>query len=114
LLEKWEANEDVTEWTIYLKQGITFNNGDTLTADDVIFTMNEWLNPDVGSSMLGLISYWGGTQNIEKVDDYTIKLHLDSGNIGVPEHLFHYPAAILHRSFEATSSSNRSVRADSP
>ncbi len=100
LLEKWEANEDVTEWTIYLKQGITFNNGDTLTADDVIFTMNEWLNPDVGSSMLGLISYWGGTQNIEKVDDYTIKLHLDSGNIGVPEHLFHYPAAILHRSFE--------------
>lgn len=100
LLDKWEASEDVSTWTLFLKRGITFNNGDELMADDVIFTMNEWLNPDVGSSMLGLLSYLGGTQNIEKVDDYTIMLHLDSPNIGVPENLFHYPGCILHRSFE--------------
>ncbi len=28
LLDSWEANDDVTEWTLYLQQGITFNNGD--------------------------------------------------------------------------------------
>jgi peptide/nickel transport system substrate-binding protein len=100
LLEKWEASEDVKTWTLYLNKGVKFNNGDELTADDVIFTFGEWLNPDVGSSMLGLLSYLSGTQDVEKVDDYTIRLNLKEPNIGVPEHLFHYPAIILHRSFE--------------
>src|SRR5690606_32597641 len=53
LLDRWEASDDVKTWDLYLKQGVTFNNGDTLTADDVMFTFGEWLNPDVGSSMLG-------------------------------------------------------------
>lgn len=100
LLDRWEASDDVQTWDLYLKQGILFNNGDELTADDVIFTFGEWLNPDIGSSMLGLLSYLGGIQNVEKVDDYHIRLNLDSPNIGVPEHLFHYPAIILHRNFE--------------
>jgi len=100
LLESWEANEDVTEWTLNLRQGIKFNNGDELTTEDVIFSFSEWLNPDVGSSILSLMSYLRGMEDVEKVDDYTIKLHLQSPNIGVPEHLFHYPAIILHRGFE--------------
>ncbi|RME98947.1 MAG: ABC transporter substrate-binding protein [Chloroflexi bacterium] len=100
LLDRWEASDDVKTWDLYLKQGIKFNNGDDLTADDVMFTFGEWLNEDIGSSMLGLLSYLGGIQNVEKVDDYHIRLNLDSPNIGVPEHLFHYPAIILPRNFE--------------
>jgi peptide/nickel transport system substrate-binding protein len=100
LLESWEASDDVQTWTLNLRQGILFNNGDELTADDVLFTMGQWLDEDIGSSMLGLISYWGGMNNVEKVDDYTIRLNLNTPNIGVPEHLFHYPAIILHRGFE--------------
>ncbi|HMQ51386.1 MAG TPA: ABC transporter substrate-binding protein [Anaerolineae bacterium] len=100
LLERWEASEDVKTWDLYLRQGIKFNNGDELTADDVMFTFGEWLNPDVGSSMLGLLSYLSGMQDVEKVDDYHIRLNLQTPNIGVPEHLFHYPAIVLHRNFE--------------
>jgi len=100
LLDRWEANDDVTEWTLYLKEGIKFNNGDELTMDDVMFSFSQWLDEDVGSSMLGLLTYLDGMDSIEKVDDYTLKLHLNAGNIGVPEHLFHYPAVILHRDFE--------------
>ena len=100
LLDSWEANDDVTVWDLFLKEGIKFNNGDVLTTDDVMFTFGEWLNEDVGSSMLGLLSYLNGMQDVEKVDDHHIRLHLQSGNIGVPEHLFHYPAVILHRDFE--------------
>ena len=99
LLDRWEASEDVMTWDLYLKQGVTFNNGDALTADDVMFTFGEWLNPDVGSSMLGLMSYLSGIQDVEKVDDHHIRLHLQTANISVPEHLFHYPAVILHRNF---------------
>ncbi len=100
LCEKWTASEDLKTWDLYLRKGVKFNNGQEMTADDVIWTMNQWLNKDVGSSMLGLLSYWGGPQNIEKIDDYHIRLHLQTGNIGVPEHLWHYPGVILPKTFE--------------
>lgn len=100
LLERWEASEDLKTWTLHLRRGIKFNNEEPLTADDVLFNFGQWLDPAVGSSMLGLLGYLGGTQNVEKVDDYTVRLHLQTPNIGVPEHLFHYAAAILPRTFE--------------
>jgi peptide/nickel transport system substrate-binding protein len=100
LCERWEASEDVKTWDLYLRKGVKFNNGDELTADDVMFTFGEWLDEDVGSSMLGLLAYLRGMQDVEKVDDYHIRMHLQFGDIAVPEHLFHYPAVILHRGFE--------------
>lgn len=100
LLEKWEASEDLKTWTLYLRKGIKHNNGDEFNADDVVFTFGQWLDEDVGSSMLGLMSYLQ-PENIEKVDDYTVRLYLDRPEIAVPEHLFHYPALVLnHRTFE--------------
>jgi len=47
-----------------------------------------------------MLSYLQPT-NIEKVDEFTVKLYLDSPQIAVPENLTHYPALILdHRTFE--------------
>ncbi len=99
LLEGWSADEDVKTWTLTLRKGIKFNNGADLTADDVIFSIEQWLNPDMGSSMATLMSYLDFT-NVERVDDYTIRLYLNEAQIGVPEHLFHYPGMILPRTFE--------------
>jgi peptide/nickel transport system substrate-binding protein len=99
LLERWETNDTVDEWTLYLRQGIKFNDGSDLTADDVVFNFEQWLDPEIGSSILGLMSYLSPT-NIEKVDDYTVKLYLDTPQIGVPEDLFHYPAMIVPKTFE--------------
>nr|HID12521.1 ABC transporter substrate-binding protein [Anaerolineae bacterium] len=100
LLEKWEASEDLKTWTLYLRKGIKWNNGDDFVADDVVFSMKQWLDPEVGSSILGLMAYLKPA-NIEKVDNYTVRLHLDAPQIAVPEHLFHYPAQVMnHRTFE--------------
>jgi peptide/nickel transport system substrate-binding protein len=99
LLEKWEVSDDLLTWDLHLRKNVTWNNGDPFTADDVVFTMNEWLDPDVGSSILGLMGYLQ-TTGIEKVDDQLVRLHLDFPEIAVPEHLFHYPAQVLHHSFE--------------
>lgn len=100
LLENWEASDDVQTWTLNLRKGIKFNTGADMTADDVIFSFSQWLDPEIGSSMLGLLTYLDGMNSVEKVDDYTIRLNLTAPNIGVPEHLFHYPAVILPRDFQ--------------
>jgi peptide/nickel transport system substrate-binding protein len=100
LLENWEVSEDLKLWTLNLRKGIRFNNGDLFTADDVIFTFNQWLSKDVNSSMLALMGAYLDTTGIEKTDDYQVKIHLKHPEIAVPEHLFHYPALILnHKTF---------------
>lgn len=101
LLESWKAAADLKTWTLNIKKGIKFNNGDEFNADDVIFTINQWLSKDVGSSMKGMVGAYLSPTNIEKVNNYQIKLHLSQAEIGVPEHFFHYPAIVLnHRTFE--------------
>jgi len=99
LLEKWEASADVKEWTLYVRKGIKFNDGTDLTADDVVFNFQQWLDPDIGSSMANFFSNLTADQ-VEKVDDYTVKLHLSAAQIAVPEFLYHYPACIVPKTFE--------------
>jgi len=101
LLKNWSASGDLKTWTLNVRKGIKFNNGDEFTADDVVFSLNQWLNKDVGSSMLGLMGGYLARTGIEKSGKYQVKLHLKTAEIAVPEHLFHYPAVVLnHRTFE--------------
>jgi len=101
LCESWSASDDVKTWTFNVRKGIKFNNGDPFTADDCIFTINQWLDPDVKSSMLGLVGSYLDPTGIEKVNDYQFKLHLKRATIAVPEHFFQYTAQVLnHRTFE--------------
>jgi len=76
LLKNWVVSQDLKTWTLNLRQGIRHNNGDLFTADDVVFTFNQWLDKDVGSSMLGLLGKYMDVTGIEKVDNYQVKLHL--------------------------------------
>jgi peptide/nickel transport system substrate-binding protein len=118
LLEKWEASDDLTTWTLTLKKGIKWSNGDELNSDHVIWNLTRWLDEKNGSSIIGLfkdflvVDYDTGQKDdkgqpkmgtklysdkaIEKVDDYTIKLNGKKPQLAIPENLFHYPAAILH------------------
>jgi peptide/nickel transport system substrate-binding protein len=118
LLDKWQASDDLTTWTLTLKKGIKWSNGDELSSDHVIWNISRWLDEKNGSSIIGLfkgflvVDYDTGQKDdkgqpkmgtklysdkaIEKVDEYTIKLNGQKPQLAVPENLFHYPAAILH------------------
>src|SRR3984893_5923975 len=64
-----------TKWTIRLKQDITFRNGKTLGADDVIYSLQRISDPKQGLfGTAGLNSV--DPKNITKVDDRTVRLNL--------------------------------------
>jgi len=103
LLQSWEADEELKTWTLNLRKGIFFNNAYELTSEDVIFSFNQWLDPDIGSPMAAVIGSYLDTTGIEKINRYQVRLHLNRPEIAVPEHLFYYPAVILnHRTFEGS------------
>ena len=101
LCKDWSASDDLKTWTFNVREGIKFNNGDPFTADDCIFTINQWLDKDVKSSLLGLVGAYLDPTGIEKVNDYQFKLNLKRPEIAIPEHFFQYTAQVLnHRTFE--------------
>ena len=93
LLKSWEVSEDAKQWTLHLQEGVTFNNGKPFNADDVIWNFQHWLDPDTGSSMAARLDFLSPT-GIEKVDDFTVKLHLDRPNANLLLALYDYPSMI--------------------
>jgi peptide/nickel transport system substrate-binding protein len=85
IAEGWAPNEDGSAWPVTIRQGITFHNGATLTAQDVVSTFEKLINPDGGSanaqSALGGVLSPG---NIEAPDDATVVFNLDAPNGNFP------------------------------
>jgi ABC-type transport system substrate-binding protein len=62
LAETYEANADLTEWTFHLRSGVTFHNGATLDANDVVATYAaqwDFTNPNHKGNT-GVFEYFGG------------------------------------------------------
>lgn len=79
LAERWEA--DGTTWTFHLRAGVTFHDGEPLTAADVAASYERALNPDLGSeisSRLGTIS------EVRAVDDLTVEIETQEPDPIVP------------------------------
>lgn len=88
LAESYEVNEEMTEYVIHLRQNAYFSDGVQVTADDVLFTYNLNMNPELASSRHAYMRMVKGTDDadgvllegetfgLEKVDDFTVKFTL--------------------------------------
>ncbi len=73
LLESWDVKPGAKEWVFNIRQGVTFHNGKSLTAEDIIYSLN--LHRGQSKSAMN-----GPLQIIEEIKK------LDGGQIGITLH----------------------------
>ncbi|MEM6408143.1 MAG: ABC transporter substrate-binding protein [Pseudomonadota bacterium] len=75
----FEANDTSTEFTISLREGIEWSDGEAFNADDVVFTVNLALtNEEISSREASTVR--AQIASIEKIDDLTVKTTLNAPN----------------------------------
>lgn len=72
LADRYELSGDHKTYTIYLKHGVAWHDGQPFTADDVVFTIRSIQTPDYGSPLLNAFQ---GVE-VSKIDDYTVTFKL--------------------------------------
>lgn len=70
LADSWEMSDDKKEITFQLRSNVKFHNGDTMTAEDVVFSLNRSLASSYSSGIRGPI------ESFEKTGDMSVKVVL--------------------------------------
>ena len=65
-------NDDFTEWTITIREGLKWSDGEALDANDVFFTFNQIMNTE---GFVDRPYYNGIFEKAELIDDLTIKIY---------------------------------------
>ncbi|MGI9148907.1 MAG: ABC transporter substrate-binding protein [Chloroflexota bacterium] len=78
LAESFSHNDAQTEWTVKLRNGTEWSDGQPLTSDDVVFTVNMLKQYAPQLNWSGAVKQW--VQSVQAVDDRTITFTLTGPN----------------------------------
>ena len=91
LAESWEVSDDSKSFTFTLREGLLWSDGEPLTVDDIIFTIERASDARTGSILKGRLAGVSGAtaygdqqaetiSGLQKVDDRTLTITLDEPN----------------------------------
>lgn len=87
LATSWSTNEDATEWTLELRDGVVFHDGSSFSSEDVVYSLERILDPEMDSPARSAIAM---INTVEAIDDKTVKLTLDGSFADLPLLLMDY------------------------
>ena len=101
LAESWTPNQDGSVWTFKIRKGVKFHNGATMTAEDVVATIDRLADPKNASNALSAFTGVLSKGGAKKIDDETVEFHLDAPNGNFPYYLSsdNYNAIILPKDY---------------
>ncbi|RJE84497.1 ABC transporter substrate-binding protein [Paracoccus onubensis] len=75
LAKDWEVSDDGLTYTFHLKDGIKFCDGREMTAEDVVYSFERWIDPETNSPVA-----WraGEVKSITAPDPKTVKYELEA------------------------------------
>jgi len=87
LAKSWKVSPDGLQYTVMLRKGLRFSDGQPLDADDVVFTMRVYLDENVHATQRDLLIVGGKPITVRKMDAATIVFQL-AKPYGAGERLF--------------------------
>jgi len=94
LAESWEAASGAKTWTFRLRRGVSFHDGKSFGADDVLATIAYHKRPDSTSGVKSLVDQ---IVDMRKDDEHTVVIELDGGNADFP-----YLTSAFHLAMKAS------------
>lgn len=92
LATEWSPNEDATEWTFKLREGVTFHDGEPFNAEAVKYNIERLKDPATGSPKSSLVTM---ISNYDIINDYEIKFILDQPCAVIPAMLSTYSTGMM-------------------
>ena len=87
LAKSWKVSADGLQYTLTLRKGLRFSDGQPLDADDVLFTFHAYLDENLHSPQRDLLIIGGKPIAVSKLDQYTVVFKLAT-KYGVEERIF--------------------------
>jgi peptide/nickel transport system substrate-binding protein len=76
LAKSWSATPDGLHYTLELRHGLRFSDGQPFDADDVVFSFHVYLDPNVNSPQRDLLLLDGKPVAVVKLDPYRMRFDL--------------------------------------
>ncbi len=76
LAKSWTVSPDGKLYTLHIRQGLRFSDGQPLDADDVVFSFQLYLDEKVDSPQRDLLVVGGRPLAVRKIDAYTVEFVL--------------------------------------